>query len=192
MTIIDFQEYKIKNAIKNINNLTREEICQLLAEILTEYPTNNSIPIVKLSKKFEIMVYKQDFPQKVAGKLIIDSNLIETYKSNKVILVNRNHPKTMQRFTAARELGYYLFGVLGQQEVTSATVLEDTYKAPGSFGDFEEVATNILLPEHIFCKQFLKASKYLDWYFTEQYLSRFFEVPSKVVNRKIKSYSRKL
>ncbi len=189
MTTINFEEYKINKSLKRINDLTRSEICNLLATLLVEYPTDRAIPIVKLNKKFEIMTIQKELPKTIAGKLTITRNLRNFSSSNKVVFVNKNHPKNLQRLAAARELGYYLFNVLATDDYQQQTIIENIYNLSNSEDIYEEIATNILLPDHSFCEQFLKISKYHNWNYIEQYLARFYVVPPKIVHQKIKKYS---
>lgn len=186
MTVIDFQEYKINAIIKNINKLNHEQIKDLLAVLLSEYSSNHSIPIVKLSKRLGINVYKKSLPTDVGAKILIDSGLKETHGSNIIIEVNENHPKAVQRFSVARELAYYLFNILEKTSVTSETFIEETYYINEKNDSYKEIAMNILLPDSSFCEDFLHISKTGNLRFTERYLSHLYKVPKNIVKQKIK------
>lgn len=186
MTVIDFQEYKINAIIKNINKLNHEQIKDLLAVLLSEYSSNHSISIVKLSKRLGINVYKKSLPTDVGAKIIIDSALKDTHGSNIIIEVNENHPKVVQRFSVARELAYYLFNILEKTSVTSETFIEETYYINEKNDAYKEIAMNILLPDSSFCEDFLHISKTGNLRFTERYLSHLYKVPKNIVKQKIK------
>lgn len=185
MAVIDFQEYKINKAIKDINNCTQEQIEELLALLITN--CSKAVPIVKISNKFGIKVYKKDLPSEVGAKLSINKDLEKTHGSRIIVEVNQNLSRKMQRFAVARELSYYLFNVLPNVKVNEVTEVEDIYILNLKNDRYEKIATSILMPEVAFCQQFLIASEDYDWDYMERYLSSFFEVPRKIVNQKVKT-----
>ena len=84
------------------------KINQKLEDLTSRILINNdmyNIPVdpVKIAKTYDILVYEGNLNNKIAGA-------IRYYKDEDKfeILVNKNDPKTKQRFTIAEELGYYI------------------------------------------------------------------------------------
>lgn len=84
------------------------KINQKLEDLTSRILVNNdmyNIPVdpVKIAKTYDILVYEGNLNNKIAGA-------IRYYKDEDKfeILVNKNDPKTKQRFTIAEELGYYI------------------------------------------------------------------------------------
>lgn len=84
------------------------KINQKLEDLTSRILVNNdmyNIPVdpVKIAKTYDILVYEGNLNNKIAGA-------IRYYKDKDKfeILVNKNDPKTKQRFTIAEELGYYI------------------------------------------------------------------------------------
>lgn len=84
------------------------KINQKLEDLTARILVNNdmyNIPVdpVKIAKTYDILVYEGNLNNKIAGA-------IRYYKDEDKfeILVNKNDPKTKQRFTIAEELGYYI------------------------------------------------------------------------------------
>lgn len=85
-------------------NRINEKLEELTSRILINNDMYN-IPVdpVKIAKTYDIEVYEGKLDNKVAGAIRYyrDKDIFE-------ILVNKNDPKTKQRFTIAEELGYYI------------------------------------------------------------------------------------
>lgn len=84
------------------------KINQKLEDLTSRILVNNdmyNIPVdpVKIAKTYDILVYEGNLNNKIAGA-------IRYYKDEDKfeILVNKNDPRTKQRFTIAEELGYYI------------------------------------------------------------------------------------
>lgn len=115
---------EIKNKIKSILNKLN----------ITEAP----IPIEKVANLFSLdVIFYPKFPNSISGTLIKDENL-------HAIGVNKNHPKTRQRFTIAHELGHY---IMGHDE---NTILDDSFdKNTDKEREANKFASEILMPFNI-------------------------------------------
>lgn len=85
-------------------NKINERLEEMTSRILINNDMYN-IPVdpVKIAKTYDIEVYEGKLDNKIAGA-------IRYYKDKDTfeILVNKNDPKTKQRFTIAEELGFYI------------------------------------------------------------------------------------
>ena len=81
-----------------------DDIEELTATILINNDMYN-IPVdpVKIAKAYDVVVYEGNLDNKIAGAI----RYVEETKKFE-ILVNQNHPEEKQRYTIAKELGYYL------------------------------------------------------------------------------------
>lgn len=85
-------------------NRINEKIEELTSRILINNDMYN-IPVdpVRIAKTYDIDVYEGNLNNNVSGAIryCTDNNKFE-------VIVNKNEPKTKQRYTIAEELGYYI------------------------------------------------------------------------------------
>ena len=81
-----------------------EKLEEMTSRILINNDMYN-IPVdpVKIAKTYDIEVYEGELNNKIAG-----ATRYSKEKGTFEILVNKNDPKTKQRFTIAEELGFYI------------------------------------------------------------------------------------
>ena len=81
-----------------------EKLEEMTSRILITNDMYN-IPVdpVKIAKTYDIEVYEGELNNKIAG-----ATRYSKEKGTFEILVNKNDPKTKQRFTIAEELGFYI------------------------------------------------------------------------------------
>ncbi len=100
------------------------------------------IDLDKVAASLGFVIERFPFPDKLKGRVIIDDGL-------KVIGVNENHPKTLQRFTIAHELGHYLNG----HEHFEKTFIKDETRFYDSYFQQEKeadaFAAELLMPKSI-------------------------------------------
>ena len=85
-------------------NSVNEKLEEMTSRILINNDMYN-IPVdpVKIAKTYDIEVYEGELNNKIAG-----ATRYSKEKGTFEILVNKNDPKTKQRFTIAEELGFYI------------------------------------------------------------------------------------
>lgn len=185
--VIDFQSYKLQKDIEKIT--TKEEFNRLLYDFLESCESETSI--VEIASKFGFKVYNKKFKENISGKIYINGQTKEKYGSNKVILVNKNDSLSSKRLTVARELSFYLFNIICNENLSDKKALiEDTYIAGNKDDIYEEVAINILLPDKEFCPLFLKKTRFGRLKVAEDSLASHFQVPKSLVKRKIDGLTR--
>lgn len=180
--IIDFQSRKIQKDIENLT--TKEDLCKILYDFLES--CEGKISVIKMAQKFGFKVYSKNFKEEISGKIYINGSTKEKYGYDKVILVNSKDNKADKRLTVARELSFYLFNIIPNENLSDKkTLIENTYTAGDSEDTYEEVATNILLPDKEFYPIFLKKTRFGRLKSAENYLAEHFQVPKSLVKRKI-------
>ena len=177
-----------------------EEIKNIVDDILKldkYYNRNCATPIVKIVNKFGIGAYKVDLNKEISGKLFVNGTTKELYNTDSVILVNNKDKIYYQRFIVAYQLACFLFEYIGSNSDKDNRILfSDEYilNRPSlrNEGIKYRFATEILMPERMFCKQYIIANQ--ECYYTNRetrnmfiikYLSQFFEVETKLVIKRI-------
>lgn len=185
--IIDFQSHKIQKDIENLT--TKEDLSRILYNFLES--CEGRISVIEIAQKFGFKVYSKKFQDDISGKIYINGPTKEKYGSDKVILVNFKDNKADKRLTVARELSFYLFNIIPNENLSDKkTLIENTYIAGGSEDIYEEVAISILLPDKEFCPIFLKKTRFGRLKSAENYLAEHFQVPKSLVKRKIDGLTR--
>lgn len=165
-------------------------------DILNEhgyYYHRNSIPIVKLCKKYGFYVIQDNLDDICPKNIMINGDTEKIYNHNKVILVSGNTHKYNQRFYAAHELAHYLFDYPNDTTFGTERLYEDNYIELKKYipeNRADKFALSILMPQELFFKQLNIAKTYFtDSYLIYTYLSRFFEVPMESILLRIKEVS---
>lgn len=189
MAIINFAEEKIKMSYnKSIcdeivkmgedSHFTSEEITE---KILKDMKVDTMpVPIVEIIEKgFGIESLSQDLAKPLEGFILINPNLNNRFKTNRIISVNKNIEQRQQRFVMAHELAHYIYDGHGEERYRD-TYIADKHETPEE-KKANEFAANLLMPKKQFLKMFLIALnedvnviKYLSDYFfvTEQAITR--------------------
>lgn len=183
--IVDFQAFKIKNSINEMNEYKEVDIRSLLNDVLVAY--DGVIPITDLATKFNFKVVNGNLSADIAGKMYINGSTRKFYGSDKVILVNAEYSLSLKRLVVAREIAFYLFNVLKYENLNNKKrLIKDIYSFRNQNDIYEEIATDILLPDKEFCPIFLQRTRFGKINSARDYLANYFEVPKVVVKRKIK------
>ncbi len=181
--IVNFQTYKIEKKL-HMKKCSQTEICSLLNEMLINY--DGSIPILELARKFGFKIYSKPLDKSISGRMIITKDSNKKHGSSKVIVVNSTYQKPLQRLIVARELSVYLFKFLKEENFyKQSCTIEDTYTISKEEDVYEEIATNILLPDKNFCPLFLKETRFGRLAKAENNLAKYFKVPKVIIKRKI-------
>lgn len=189
MTIINFVAEKIKMSYnKSIcdeivkmaedSQFTPEEITE---KILKDMAVDTMpVPIVEIVEKgFGIESLSQDLAKPLEGFILINPNLHNRFKTNRIISVNKNIEQRQQRFVMAHELAHYIYDGHSEESYRD-TYIADKHETPEE-KKANEFAANLLMPKKQFLKMFLIALnedvnviKYLSDYFcvTEQAITR--------------------
>lgn len=121
------------------DGLNRQKANDLLAMVKAKSPP---VDVEKIAEELGFLVVPYPFSDKNRGILHIDPE-----KGDKAIGVNENHPKVMQRFTIAHELGHYLNG---HQHYEKTFIDDETRFFDPHFKQEQEVdlfAAELLMPK---------------------------------------------
>lgn len=189
--------YKIIEELKNKKNIdySYSDIVSYANRILKKSrefnPEKSHTLIVKITKKFGILVYQEKMSKKVLGFIKIGGDIQIKYKSDKVILLNKNIDGDVyfQRYVLANILAYYLFYYLGSDEQQNnkyfCKELKNEYFEMNKIS--HKFAMEILMPKKLFVEQYNVAVKSDNsYYFVLMYLSRYFKVNEKIVAQRLK------
>lgn len=167
--------------VKNINNYdySFNEIAEIANEILKEldyYSGRGATPIMKIAKDFGFATYKETFNTGKSGDIHISEDANNKYENDKVIIVNKNQALFQSRFTIAYELAHYLFNLIPKKNHCEIEKQANTF------------AAELMMPKDLFIKQYNIAKDKSDNHiFIVMYLSRFFEIPINLVEKRIKA-----
>lgn len=167
--------------VKNTNKYeyTLNEITEIANEILKEldyYSGRGATPIVKIAKDFGFATYKEVFGTGKSGDIHINGDTKDLYGNDKVILVNKNQALFQSRFTIAYELAHYLFNLITKKNHCEIEKQANTF------------AAELMMPKDLFIKQYNIAKDKSDNHiFIVMYLSRFFEIPINLIEKRIKA-----
>jgi len=200
-----FEEFfaSIRQRNKSPESYSINEIQLLVTNILemveyNKYGDESTIPIVKIVHSFGIKLFKSDLKYDIIGRLYVNGITNERFygKGNKVIACNLNMPYYNQRVEIVYEFAYFLFEYIGSEEEFNENVLfcnEHTYNVPckkeKQIVDFQN---ELLMPEKLFIKEHDRAVDIDNRFiFVKKYLSRFFQVPEKLIIRRNAQLHRK-
>lgn len=180
-------------------NYTTTEIREIVNDILkaSDIDTQDyrsSIPIVKISKKFGIVPYHEK-DILVSGKILVNGTTEKIYGNEQVIIVNEKDNLSLKRFITAYQLGCFLFRYLGSEYEDEKIFFNEEYQHFGYFSkkndkQISRFAEEILMPENMFYKQYLRGSRCFENELggiiaIKEYLSRYFEVEISLVEKRI-------
>jgi Zn-dependent peptidase ImmA (M78 family) len=113
------------------------------------------IDLNKVAASLGFIIEPFPFPDKLKGRVLIKDEV-------KVIGVNENHPKTLQRYTIAHELGHYLNG----HEHIDKTFISDESRYFDSYFHQEKeadaFASELLMPKFLLEKDLSKLGLDID------------------------------
>lgn len=172
-----FDDIRVKNTNKyeySLNEIT--EIANKILKEIDYYSGRGATPIVKIAKDFGFVTYKETLDTGISGDMHISKDTNNKYRNNKVILVNKNQALFQSRFTIAYELAHYLLDLIHKKEH------HDIEKQATTF------AAELMMPKDLFIKQYNIAKDESDNHiFIVMYLSRFFEIPINLIEKRIKA-----
>lgn len=129
-----------------------EKIIDFIRENCNGLYKENRLQLEELCKKLNLKCLAAEYPRDISGAIIKDDD-DEGY----TIYVNKDHPKSRQRFTIAHEIGHYisyLCDSYSKQELDKNKGFEDQlmyYRKDGNISNAEIeanlIAAEILMPE---------------------------------------------
>ena len=144
--------------------------------------------IVRIAREFGVDTYYDDIIFKL-GYIKAYGDVKEKYKcSDKVIVISRKQPPYLQRFIIAYLLGCYLFKYLSSDASRNKESFYTEYKSVEARKEMlaYRFAMDILMPRKLFVEQYQVAvNESLSYYFVRRYLSKYFEVPESIVEKRI-------
>ena len=170
-------EWKVENIQKIVNTILKEEAVEI-------GPT----PIVYIAMHYGFAVYKQNLKEGIDASIFLNGTTKNIYKKEKVILVKENEDLFWNRYFAAIELGKYIFDFLDNKNYQSDSFYCHQYNIEHNDDILSErFATEILMPTHSFCKQYLVAAEQQIYSlrYRYKYLSYFFQVPEVLIRTRI-------
>ena len=174
------------------SSLEIENVANKILTLFDYYTKDSSTPVVKIVKEFGFKALKANMEDSdLAGDISINGDTKEKYNCDKVILVNEDDDLFYQRFVTAHELAHYLFDFVGNVEYKDTNKQYTAAYYRNHHDSLEERRANrfaaaLLMPKQEFIKQY-NIAKCVDsnGLFICTYLSRFFEVPTSSVERRI-------
>lgn len=192
---IKTENERCNNILKNLKekreDFNTEIITRAAEDILKAlgfYNKRMSTPIIKIAKAFGVEPYKvKPNDNNIEGQLFINGTTKDLYGQDRVIVVNKKNDLYFNRFVIARQLAVFLFNFKEQQEYKNKqNVFIVTYYSEEYCKDYERFATEILMPIKMFVRVYnIAVEVYHKHMFIIKYLSRYFEVPEYLVERRI-------
>lgn len=192
------KEIREKNN-KNMNYSIGEIQCIVndILKVVNCYNRNCATPIVTIIEGFGIKAYVEKLSEGICGALFVNGTTKKIYGTNSVILVNTIDKLYYQRFIIANELACFLFEYLGSDsDKNNSIVFTDEYRQDNASlknkWTKSRFVTEILMPERMFCKQYMIANQECSYMNSEErnaylimYLSKFFEVEKSLAKKRI-------
>jgi len=181
---------------KSKHRYTSDEIRAIVAWILDSSPyyrEGSATPIIQLSNDFDLHIKNVKMQSECGGELLIDgtdTSIEEKYDYSKIVKVNSEYSNYERRVVIANELCHYLFFYRNKrgQSLYSHTYYPYSIKYSNSYqGQVKNrFVMEILLPGVPFVK-FYERARELDTnpIFLSLYLSRRFEVPTALIDKRI-------
>jgi len=199
--IIEFSKYYSSIYFKIIKELNNTKLENYTFSSITNYanrildasrgfnPERYHTLIVRITEEFGIKVYLEKMRRDIKGCIKVKGDTKQQYDGHeKVILVNKSiKNKYLRRFIVAHLLAYYLFDYLGgdgqeKNEYFYAEYMKQNAKMEKLANRF---AMDIMMPKEIFLQQCSVAVEAIkSYYFEIEYLSRFFEIPTDIVEKR--------
>lgn len=140
---------------KKINKDRMDKLEGMVASFLKKYHLTYSIPvdIFSLATKIGFDVRGAEFPENLEGLILVDESIdiIDGFKSNKVIAYNINKPIDDIKFIVAHELAHYIFAKETKGEDASKIVVaakdhSDEYSENELEQEKDYIAAALLVP----------------------------------------------
>lgn len=188
----------IEELVENKRNqyvYSLDEIDNIANQILDNvnyYSPRGATPIVKISKEFGFVTYKEKMFKLLSGDIKVNGDTYDKYKHNQIILVNKLDVLKHQRFVIAHELAHFLFDFLGNPMYEDSSILFSEKYYKDCHNTESEVVANrfaaaLLMPEKVFIEQYFIAKNEEDNIdFIVNYLSEFFETTVESIIKRIK------
>lgn len=180
--ILENLEEKRKDFTTSIITRTAEDILKAL----DFFNIRGSIPIVRIAQAFGVMSYTEvTNDNNIKGILYINGTTKKVYGQERVIIVNEKNDLYFNRFIVARQLAVFLFN-FKEKEKNKNKLFTDKYYSNQYCKDYERFATEILMPLNMFGRQYMKrVEEFYNYRSKTRDLSRYFEVPEYLVERRI-------
>ena len=124
--------------------MSEKEIKMKVEEVLRETEIFSvPVEIISIANFYGFRVYEIPMDDNVSGMIISDKEKIKNFETNKIIVVNANHPQTRKRFTIAHELGHYIL----QGKPTECYAHRDAGIYSPDERDANSFASLLLMPE---------------------------------------------
>lgn len=131
--------------------MSKYEIIEKASALCEEYDINTyPVDIVNLCNKNGITVFEEYLPTHVSGFIIIQSQILKKYNTNKLIVVNLLDAPSRRRFTIAHELGHY---VLHRQHDVEMYAHRDAGQNNSIEREANIFASNVLMPKYLVQKE---------------------------------------
>lgn len=179
-----------KNVINQIRGKTyTKENVDEAAKMILGISGNISKPpvkIIEICQSMDFSVYQQQLPENICGYIMINGELKDKFKTDRIISVNAKESNKRRRFTVAHELGHFLFDFNPNNSIEYFNMFEIDHVA----GDLSEdranrFAAELLMPKDAIIKHYKKIEKN-SLYDIVQQLSDIFLVPPKAVEVRLK------
>lgn len=126
--------------------MTREEIIQKAEEVCKENNINTSpVKVTEICEHYGLKVFEARLVPEVSGFIVVQNENFMHFGTGRLIVVNKEHPATRQRFTIAHELAHYILHRNGEELYA--------HRDAGHKGSIEReadtFAANILMPKKI-------------------------------------------
>ena len=194
----DYKKSLYSTIIKELKNnrgkeYSMKDITSYANRILNESrefnPYRYHTLIVRIAQEFGIDTYIDDMILKL-GFIKTYGDIKEKYKySDKVIVISRKQEPYLQRLIIAYLLGCYLFKYLSSDASKNKEYFYAEYKSANVRQEMlaYRFAMDILMPRKLFVEQYQMAVKEnASYYFVWRYLSKYFQVPESIVEKRIK------
>lgn len=129
---------------------TTDRISEKVNEIFAEHSPSTPVNVVDIARAYGFSVYQLSMDSNVSGLIIVDSENIQGFDTNKVIVINADHSFTRKRFTVAHELGHYFLRDKPQQ----CFAHRDAGRVDNEERDANRFASELLMPEDDFRREY--------------------------------------
>ena len=139
-----------------MEDITDAEIAEKVDKILNEtYLLSTPVEVVNIANFYGFTVYEMNMDSDVSGLIMVDDKDIEGFDTIKLIVINKKHPATRQRFTIAHELGHYF---LENRPKKCFSHRDDAGRYDKKERDANRFASALLMPEDSVKREFAEIS----------------------------------
>lgn len=170
--------------LRNAGAKNETEIKERAKEFLEHYGVNFDEEIIDISRiiyEMGFYVCQMAMDEDMDAFIIVDTDLIEKYKTPKVICLNKDNSVGTKRFLLAHELAHYIFEY---KEREQARYYNTYNKKEESISETRAnlFAANILVPEDVFKRKYAEYMEETESKpVTIQKLAEFFNVSTKCI-----------